>query len=189
MTTREMVGKKISEVVKDLDCNIKLGCDNGSGFLYCGNPSETKIDFKELDNISDGRIQGKIKMRENRLEDQFSRCPTVERYMRTYYSQHEPKVGTVEGYLKTVQLHMKRTQTSATKLNDIKKWNLNKPKMKDRIIKDIYCSVDSREPDGTLVVLIDGYESGDFWTTKEAIEGVKRSIIDDDDDFEVEEDM
>ena len=40
---KDLTGLTLYEALKSIKCNVKVGADNGSGFVYCGKPDAVKL--------------------------------------------------------------------------------------------------------------------------------------------------
>ena len=175
----EFVGKSLKDAVKDLDCNIKLGATYGSGFVYCGVPKETPIDFEAIEKKGAAFFNARLERKRKYISDCVTNYPTPGEYVYKFYETRSSKKITTMGYLKSLERYFNKMHEQILDLKEHEAWKEKGIKLKDRRIKDAYMSKDSSEPEGTIIILFEGYETGQYWTTEEAIAGVVERVKED----------
>lgn len=160
--------------------NIKLGTKDGSGFIFCGR----NIPFDDLDVESVERRSMQIADHNKRLTATEAKRktpkPQYDKYVTAEFDKYSNNTKNALSFDKWYDLgefqpyddwliafldNLRKNEASLTNRKSLLIQELiNYTKMKDRIVEEIYKSI--TEPN-TLIVIIQGTEMGDAWTTEE----------------------
>lgn len=138
MTANDLRGMKLSKALPLLKCNIKLGCQSGSGFVYCGKLKGKKL-FRMLD-LFDTKYKKK----------QIAYIEKLERNL-------EKQLDEMQALLKKIDLTSKTLNERRAALDKRKHFLRRK-------ILDAYKSISE---ENTVILLMEGDETGEYWTSDE----------------------
>lgn len=166
LTKKDIIGHTIEDLAGNLNLNVKLGANSGSGFIFCGDIST--IDTAELNYLV-------ITGYRNTIRDN-------EAIVRRLKAMDKSR----EGFARAMRIKQKKTGRKyklddeaynawLTQINnDIKRANSARQRAKQKLAK--FTPIDSREivdvfksilePE-TVIMLYDGVETGRYWTTDE----------------------
>lgn len=144
MKSELIVGMTLEEALSHIDGNIKIGCKGGSGFIHCGDVPDMK-QIEDLDADYLERADASI------INARASVITIVNKFYKELSNLYQ-------AFQKNLTKQFNSISRKETRLKKRKHFKL-------REVLDVYNSID--EPN-TLIILIDGYEEGDYWTTDEA---------------------
>jgi hypothetical protein len=173
-----MIGKTVSELIGQ-DVKVKLGAQNGSAFVFCGNLKDVDIcdvdeairnnylitlktakdtirclKDKDLSYVSYEReMLKKIDNAKVRVQDEARLLELIEQYTPTNLGYHH--------WVADINKRLEYAKTTRRRVN--KKLN-DYTSIAERKIVDEYRSIDEAN---TLILLYEGTENGKAWTTHE----------------------
>lgn len=186
-TTRKEQVMKLKEIIQEKP-KVKVGTDGGDGFLYCGVLTDavcadidvarvlllahrieenthsadwlkTRLSLKAYVSECARRAENAVRSAKDLSEDE----------KKELRAEFKPTAEGYELYLRNTKDKIERKENTAknlaTKL-------LRYTPVADREVKRRYDSIDEAD---TEIIIIAGYENGDFWTTNEYEEYVKQS--------------
>ena len=143
--------------------NIKLGAKGGSGFVFCG--KSNALDIEKLNK----QIIDKNEKTLAAAHDRYRIVRAKSASFNEYVNKNEDKRCTVEGYRLFLDDHFKKVKTVHKTLRTCIDRVENYTDLSGRKIEESYQSIDEKD---TIIVLYEGSEVGEAWTTKEYINGV-----------------
>ena len=162
---------KLIELLHTYKGNLKVGAK--SGFFWCGVPNENTMD--QLDCFSmifKKKFKREIKDLKDFLNPEcFKKFWKRELILRVDLFLNENPEATKED-LEEMRAEWQKDkdksfEQSSKKLQVLENHINNWSNLEYREIKELYDSIDDKEPEGTKIAIIEGIEIGDFWTTKE----------------------
>lgn len=186
-TKQDIIGMTISELIEKTTLKVKLGANNGSGFVYCGHINEIDIDTldksivdaykatyeKSLITIAHLTQKPKgyhdfIKERNNRKRSKVARTikenkgkPLTEQQEREIDKEFDVSQLAYKCWLN--ELHRK-LQTATDTKKSMKRKIDTFTTLRSRKVKDAYKSITE---ENTYILIYDGSERGFAWTTEE----------------------
>ena len=163
MRKKDVIGKTIEEVINEHDIKVKLGADRGNSYIYCGELKDMNVDF--LDKL----IVKMYKARIHNASANISRLTNMDKSYEAFFEKHGTSENVPESAVQARYMlwlnGIEKTINTSKATRAITKEKLeNFTTIKDRIITDVYKSIDE---DNTLCLLYNGNESGSVWTTEE----------------------
>lgn len=161
----EIIGKTVGAVADEQDLKIKLGAENGSAFIYCGDIKG--IEFAKIDKAICQSYKSRIEMAKKKI----ALVEKAPKDMATFLAKTYPPVGNEEDGKKIKERYEKWLGKFD---HDIKLANKTITKTTDRLagytsiaerkITEVYPSIDEED---TFCILYEGSENGDYWITEE----------------------
>lgn len=171
MTTQDILNMTISDLIEQTNLKVKLGAKQGSAFIFCGNIGN--IDCDSLDEDICNQYRRNIKSATGSIQALKKKPKGYQDYEREMIAKQEKDKIEYEiskdGYRRWFNELSRRMQT----LRETKSKNERRLKgfttIRGRQIVEIYKSVDEED---TYIILYDGIENGNAWTTAEFESGV-----------------
>lgn len=159
--------KTLESVLKNLNCNIKVGSKQGSSFFYCGTIGGLYHDLDKVEQTLNAYNNGLIKALEQRLksinsiykerfENWVDRCNKTKIYLTEQDKEKE--------WAKLTELKEKEKLSIPRKIEAIRK-HLNKPLLERNVLEMVDgISVDEKP---CKIIYVSGHEKGAYWTINE----------------------
>lgn len=183
---REFEGKTLMEAIQLTNGQVKIGTANGSGFIYCGNAVEFRM--KTMLDIEAEYARRTHHQAEN-AQSKFNRlfadpAADVRAYLNDLAQSCEVKTDiepNLEDYLRWLSKRFEQMHRIAERVVVTAEREEKRKPIYERPVVRAYPSIDGNEEMGTLIMLIDGYETGNAWTTEEyeALKGEKHESEED----------
>ena len=148
--------------------NVKIGAENGSGFFYAGSIVNYLDNIERVDKACHLAAKQNVSRHKDRIDRMCRNCPTPEAFARRCLARDEQEKMTSENYSQFLDAYYKKlcsvseeTQKAEDILNNWKVLAQRKVVRCDDSIADEDC----------LVVIIEGYELGRYWTLDEVPKG------------------
>lgn len=150
----------VSELTSGNYGNIKLGANNGSGFVFCGDVSN--IDVEQLDHIV---IDHLCKAKKNaQIRVKRLKHKPIDYIDYEQYCARKRLRPSESGYKLWLQNHTKEIKAARKSVRACNERLRNYSTIKDRPIVEVY---ESFTEENTKIVIFDGHERGFAWTTEE----------------------
>lgn len=192
MTKQDVIGMTIEQLINTFDIKVKLGAKRGSAFVYCGRIGNLDVDgldtaivegyklqiqklkssiktnmerpkgYKDYKAEQERTLGRKLSALEKELEQKGETAK--EEIRKEIEELKEEYTPTRIGYRKWHNAITKRIETSKRTKEKIEKRLENFTSIANREIVDIYKSIDEED---TFIVIYDGTETGNAWTTEE----------------------
>ena len=177
-----------NKTVRDLigsDIKCKLGANNGSAFVFCGNMLH--VDVNEIDDTIRESYRTTLRNTERNIKMLSNKDTSYSAYEQEMARKQEAAFKECRNYPDKLANRLKSLQPSEMgwhvwESNIIRSIESAKARRKkyrqrlreytsiaDRAISEVYTSIDEAN---TLIILYEGDEHGIAWTTKEYIHGV-----------------
>ena len=154
--------KEVIEATKG-NYGVKIGTWYGAGYIWCGKSADIMKNYGVMDRRARAKHTQRIKNCKTALNKLFSDCPTIGKYAQENY-RHDKPFGTVEGYLEWLKPYFGDLEKAVAKLQLAETRAESYVAFEDREVKSLYKSIDEKN---TAIIIVDGNESGDAWTTAE----------------------
>lgn len=128
---------KLNEYLETISGNFKVGCKDGTGFMFCGNKEQWEKDYKQINN--------EVYETEERRVQSLKESIPVKR--KEYGKDSDKYQRAVAEYRKHNGLHENHIPFS------------------NREIVDCYTGISETKP--CKIILVTGYDFGKYWTLKE----------------------
>lgn len=154
------IGEALPEIAERY--RVKLGCKDGSGFVFCGDLTEeilSKVNRRELK-----KEKKYLSDLEKKLEGTLASGGTVQQYATTKFRK-EGSCGDAEDFMVFLDKYLKQIERMMSLIESHKERIRTWQRIADRFIVELYPSVAEEK---TLIVLIEGDIQGDFWTSEES---------------------
>lgn len=168
----ELEGKTVKDALPLLGNNIKIGTTNGGGFFFCGQTSDFVNNLEDIERTRRTRLKNARKAAEMSVG---AMCKSPKAEVSDYLMELlnttesiEHITPTYEGYVNFVQ---KRLHAVQKKSRNVTKKRLQAEAyevLEKKTVVQAYLSI--TEPD-TTVLLVDGDETGWYWTFEECEAG------------------
>ena len=180
MNKAEVIGMRLEDVVNAAKCNVKLGAEDGTSFIFCGDPRTQALNLDKLSEGSLEDLKNELRRAEETLELRKSCAPTPEEYITHEFEKSEGEFcGNWDGYVKYMKRYFVYLNNLVRKINKINIAIDEFVDLKDRPVTDIYKSLSE---ENTIIILFKGREKGMYWDIEEYLEGVNASEEEDKDD-------
>jgi hypothetical protein len=154
--------------IAELDKNkyecVKLGAGGGSGFVYCG--LLRNADFEGINRQIIARNHKTLESAKRRYRGHIHRDVSAPAYVRE--CEKHGVVATFDGYMKHLGQYFDQVKTTKKTIECYEKKIEEYTNIEDRKVIEQYNSI--LEPN-TIIILFEGEEQGEAWTTKEYEEG------------------
>lgn len=162
----------LKEVIEQTDgnYNVKVGTKDGAGFVYCGSIMELREGMGALENRIAAKYRTRVKNAKAHLNQTFVDTPTLGKYCKKQYKE-TGEFGTLEGYYASLPEYFEKLEKAKASLERAETALEKHIPFGDREIAEVYKSID--EPN-TAIILVQGSETGDAWTTDEYKEKERR---------------
>lgn len=184
------IGMPLTEVVKMHEGRVKVGTIDGGAFLYIGECSDLidkltllDIEYEEkYETAVDRQWKGYRWMLGKPGADATAYIKSLTRGCdEEELLNIEP---TIDGYLEFIDKRFKEIREKPDKVRTAIRRRDERVSLYHRKVVDAYPSIDAEEGEGTAILLIEGNESGEYWTTNEYEEGMRRKAKEEKEDAE-----
>lgn len=169
---KEYEGIELASAIDVIKGYVKVGTEYGSGFVFAGTVEEYKESVNEVDATLRNRREKKYRNAEGAVKRSMVNAHTaVEDYICELHKASRGNLEeihpTFDGYMAFVK---RRLGTLSARSDAVAKARVQlenfKPSGK-RIVKRAYAATTSFDPDNTIILVVEGGESGEAWTVAE----------------------
>lgn len=150
--------QKLYEFLKEYDGEIKIGADGGSSFYYCGTTADLMENMLTYEGLLHKYAEDRVKAAKKNLADVARKNPTPLDYIIKYPD------GDAEGFLHFVNMWLKEYKIKTKTLKDAQERLKN---YKTMLMREVMAVRDATAYDTGKIVILDGYETGAYWTQDE----------------------
>lgn len=145
------------------DLTVKVGTEGGSGFFYCGRVADLKENFEEIGENLLQIDKDRVTETENLMKRIKAKNIAPNEWVTAMY-RRKGEFGTFDGYMEMLKQWFTDLEKVRIRLLDAKEQLKEAKPLSERTIVDAYKSIDEK---ATLIIIIEGRENGQFWTTEE----------------------
>lgn len=175
----------LNEAIEYIEGTVKIGTLKGNGFVFGGTTEEYAEEYKELcDRLYESRVATYEGVKKTTKEAIANPGTSVSDYIHALLKGVDDDLEkispTLEGYTAFVGYKIERLAMRPAR---VKKARLAVEEFKpigERMVKVAYKAGTQFDPKGTLILLVDGVESGEAWTVDEYrkfVEGEKHKKL------------
>lgn len=165
----DLIGMKAVDALKILPTkNVKIGAKGGMAFFYCGNANK----FKEIDAVGKfdeyliGLLEERVNSGKERILTYIKSYPTPEKYLLSCLNNEidfsfDSYISELKEFFRLAEVKKKNIEISMDRI-------ASRVPFDERVVLDAYMSIDEED---CMILLIDGVESGKYWTIDECSAG------------------
>ena len=156
----------LSEVLKGLsnEQKIKIAAKNGSSFFFVGEVNDLIQNMPAYNEACFKHARRKAKHKANVLAEMIQSPPTMERYFQENYLSDTGM--TVDDYLEFCRLYFEKYKSAKEASVSEHERYKNYVSLADREVVDQF-EADPSVEENTIVIYVDGYELGAYWSFDE----------------------
>jgi len=160
---------KLMKILKDTTCkNVKVGAKDGSGFFYAGTVNNFIENFDMIDKACKKEAKDTANRRKEELDKLCSSAPTPEMWARKCVARDNLDDLNCARYEQNLGRHFHKIAHAAEAAKLAKDRNKYYAKLGSRNVIDCYAS---NMDEDCVIIIVEGYEVGKYWTLDEAPEG------------------
>lgn len=158
-------GEAVPKALSRIKCNIKLGMEDGTAFVYCGKGGLDAVDVAAIELKLLRQDKKNASTANYKWQSGVKNYPTPEAYVRRMYrSEREELSVDLEGYMKDLMTYFNKCKSYARQKTNAQEKFEHRIPLQLRRVTDIY---DCILEEDTVIVIVEGQDNGRAWTTDE----------------------
>lgn len=165
-------GITLAEAMKSIEGPVKIGTENGNAFAWCGTARQYELEERSFNKrLKKKKTTTYENAKANMRKAISDPCTSVSAYLKSALKaaedDYEKMEISYEGYIEFVKAKIEKIALRPARIAKAREAAEKFIPASERLVKMAYRATTQFDPEGTLILSIEGDENGDAWTVDE----------------------